>query len=159
MFMVQWDQPVTVSLHVVLSLSHKMYVATISAICLRKIFSPFTYQLSKFPYPVHVKMSFFFKWMPCVCINESSSSYIWMTLTVIITAPCTALRWWCNDSVPIETRGRNDSALHFILDFCRLLSHYKVDLPWSQRGLWTIMQATLCDLKEQLKAKDCRLLL
>lgn len=160
---VQWDQPVTdtVSLHDVLSLSGKhmpeetLHLSPVD--CQKSVMC-----LSEWDgiCPAHVNLSFFFEWMPLhQWIGREPSNNIWVTPTVITTATCTALPCRCNDGVPLETRGWNDSALHFSLDFCIFLPHYKVDLPWSPRGLKLLSRSLCVILKEQLKAKDCWLLI
>lgn len=79
-----------------------------------------------------------------------------MTLAVVTSATCTALPCRCDDRVRLETRGRSDSALHFILHFCIFLTGL---IYFFSEGLKTLNQVTLCDLNEKLKAKDARLLI
>lgn len=165
MFLLQWDQPVTdtVSLHDVLSLSGKnmpeetLHLSPVD--CQKSVKC-----LSEWDgiCPAHVNLSFFFELMPLWMslhqwIGREPSNNIWVTLTVITTATCTALPCRCNDGVPLEARGRNDSALHFSLDFCIFLSHYKVDLLWSPRGLKLLSRSLCVILKNNSKPKiaDC----
>lgn len=53
----------------------------------------------------------------------------------------------------LETEGQNDSAFILTLDFCTFLSHYKVDLPCSLRGLKLLSRAIWVILKNNSRPK------
>lgn len=76
------------------------------------------------------------RWMPCRC-NDKRTSH----------------------ECPQETGGQNDSALHFILDFCTFFSHYKVDLLWSPRGLKLLSRSLCVILKKNPKPKIAKTLI
>lgn len=132
--------------HDVLSLSGH------TEICLKKIFTCHLLVVKSLSEwngicPSHVNVSFFFEWMMIHCNHQWVSwgplNNSWLTLAVVTSATCTALPCRCDGRVPLETRGRNDSALHFILHFCIFLPHYRADLLWSLRGL-KLLTGSLC---------------